>query len=146
MIDSVNARHVVFLPALKPLACGGQSRCLGWIFYCLAARNLATNKFSPIFFLNLIALQICNYEVSNELSAPSIAVFLRLRFSDAGEKSQRFFGPKVSSLSAREPCDFFLRQKLLAIAVLFASFRGKNVLTAVLLAIRTFATKNCGDL
>ena len=31
-IDSVNIWCIVFFPVLKPLACGRQSRCLGWTY------------------------------------------------------------------------------------------------------------------
>ena len=44
------------------------------------------------------------------LSAPSVAIFLRLRFSDAGEKSQRFLGPK-SALPPQRALRFVLATK-----------------------------------
>ena len=51
----------------------------------------------------------------------SVTIFLRLRlqFSEAGEKIEAFFPP-------RKPCDFSLRRKSLAIAILLAIFRGKK--------------------
>ena len=47
LFDSVNIWCIVFLPVLKPLACGRQSRCLGWT-YKLPGGYKFSIKLSPL--------------------------------------------------------------------------------------------------
>ena len=55
---------------------------------------------------------------------PSVAIFLRLRFSDAGEKSQRCFGPRKCSFSPQKALRLFLATKIASDCEYFCDFSG----------------------
>ena len=88
------------------------------------------------------------FSATFKLSAPSVAIFLRLRlrFSDAGEKSQRFLGPKSAPPLCQRALRFFLRRIVASDGDSLRFFEEKKRLLCGLAGDGTFATENRGDL